>query len=284
MNDVGKILAGKNFASEKEANAYLEKIMNSDEFPQFKRTPLDEAQELMYGAWESTGKKRVKLAFEALKISADCADAHVLLAEEALKAGGLEEAKILFQHSVEAGERAIGKDAFINGVGHFWGLVETRPYMRARLGLAQVLETLGLYDQARMHYADMLRLNPNDNQGVRYLLANCLFALGRDGELGELFQKYGDESSADWGYSRALWAFRAKNGKAPKYLKDALESNRHVPDYLLGVKRIPSHLPQYITLGETDEAVSYAASSLDFWQNTPGALDWLAEAIKPAKL
>ena len=36
----------------------------------------------MYDAWEDSGPRRVNLARKALRISPDCADAYVLLAEE----------------------------------------------------------------------------------------------------------------------------------------------------------------------------------------------------------
>jgi len=47
------------------------------------KTPLNEAQDLIYDAWEvNDSKRRVALARKALEISPDCADAFVLLAEE----------------------------------------------------------------------------------------------------------------------------------------------------------------------------------------------------------
>lgn len=36
------------------------------------------------------------------------------------------------------------------------------------------------------HYRDMLHLNPNDNQGIRYLLLDCLLILGRDDDATKL--------------------------------------------------------------------------------------------------
>ena len=65
-------------------------------------TPLEKAQDLVYEALESeSARKRIQLAKRALKISGDCADAYVLLAEE--DAGSLEEARELYQKGVEAG-------------------------------------------------------------------------------------------------------------------------------------------------------------------------------------
>ena len=62
--------------------------------------------------------------------------------------------------------------------------------MRARLGLAQCLWESGQRAQAVDHYAEMLRLNPNDNQGVRYLLLGALVDLDRDEEAQRLLQRY----------------------------------------------------------------------------------------------
>jgi hypothetical protein len=77
------------------------------------------------------------LAQKALELSPLCADAYVLLAQETAR--NLDEAIDLYRQGVEAGKKALGKSAFRDDVGHFWGLLETRPYMRARHGLAQAL-------------------------------------------------------------------------------------------------------------------------------------------------
>ena len=91
---------------------------------------LAQAQEVMYQAWEASGRRRLELARQALAISPDCADAYVLLAEESARS--LEEACRFYAQGVEAGERALGPEMFQEYTGHFWGVLETRPYMRAR--------------------------------------------------------------------------------------------------------------------------------------------------------
>jgi len=150
-----------------------------------RRSAVDEAREIMYDAWEAPTRQRaVALARKALEVSPDCADAYNLLAEETPKS--LEEALELYRKGVEAGERALGKKAFKEDVGYFWGLLETRPYMRARAGLAQSLWEAGQREEAVKHYWDLLRLNPNDNQGIRDLLMPCLIELGRDEEAERL--------------------------------------------------------------------------------------------------
>jgi tetratricopeptide (TPR) repeat protein len=165
-------------------------------------TPLAKAQALMYQAFEEPDEqKRLQLAKDALAVSPDCADAYVLLAEHATSR---KEALRLYEQGVAAGERALGVEAFQRDAGHFWGLLETRPYMRARLGLAHSLRAAGRRDEAVEHLRDMLRLNPNDNQGVRYTLAGPLLFLDRDDDLDRLLQQY-DEPSATWAYTKPVF-------------------------------------------------------------------------------
>jgi tetratricopeptide (TPR) repeat protein len=279
LQNIGKLLQEREFGSAAEANDYLQQQLASGGIPTAAAVnPLDRAQELMYDAWEATGARRVKLARQALEISPDCADAYVLLAEEARS---LPEAKQLFEQGVRAGERALGPQMFEEDVGHFWGMIETRPYMRARAGLASCLWQLGERQVAIDHYVDMLRLNPGDNQGIRYVLANCLLRQGDDAALTKLLAAFKDDAMAEWQYTRALLAFRREGAgkKADAALKRALKQNMFVPAYLLGKKRLPRQLPGYIGFGDENEAVSYVAEALDVWRRTPGAIMWLSSNL-----
>jgi tetratricopeptide (TPR) repeat protein len=122
--------------------------------------PTEKAQGVMYEAWEqTTSRSRIALARKALGISPLCADAYVLLAEEAARS--VEEARDFYAKGVEAGELALGPEGFAEYAGHFWGFLETRPYMRARVGLALTLLKLGDEDGAISHFRGMLQLNPN---------------------------------------------------------------------------------------------------------------------------
>lgn len=281
-SDLGRLLREREFASAEEANAFLRQLLDSGEPlpPAPPCTPLEEAQDLMYKAWDSSGKQRVKLARQALEICADCADAYVLLAEES--ATSLEQARDLYQQGVKAGERALGRQAFEEDVGHFWGILETRPYMRARAGLAECLWLLGERRKAIEHYTDLLRLNPGDNQGIRYVLINCLLIEGDDEAMEKLVDEYQRDSSAMWLYSRALWTFRREgaSSKAKRLLKKSLERNPYVPLYLLGIKKITQDSPAFIGIGDESEAVAYAYDAVEIWLKTPGALEWLISSVK----
>lgn len=239
-------------------------------------TPLDQAQELIYRAWEEPGKReRKKLARQALELSADCADAYVILARDNTET--LVETLVYYEAGVQAGRRAIGEKLFAENAGHFWVILETRPYMRARGGLANTLWELGRRQEAIDHYWDMLRLNEQDNQGIRYILAGCLLEDKRDDELEKLLLLNADDGMAMLKYARALLAFRREGPSqtAGRYLQQAIKTNPHVPAYILGQKRIPKEQPPYIGWGDETEAAYVASEVKHIWWREDGAIHWL---------
>ena len=240
---------------------------------------LDLAQEKAFEAMEApTAARRVALAQEALALSPQCADAHLILAQETRDAG---EALELYRRAVAAGAEAVGGTAFEDDAGLFWGLIQTRPYMRARHELALALWEAGDRDEAIDHYRDMLRLNPNDNQGIRYLLMDALLELGRETEAAALLKSYKDDGSAAWAWSGALLAFRRTQGGpgARKALIKANDANPYVSAYLLGDKSLPPFLPDFIGIGDENEAVSYVHGADQAWTVVQGAKAWVAEAL-----
>jgi tetratricopeptide (TPR) repeat protein len=246
-------------------------------------TPLNRAQELMYDAFaQRDPAEGVRLAREALAISPDCADAYVLLAEHTSRR---KEALELYRQGVAAGERALGPEAFERTAGHFWGVLETRPYMRARLGLAEGLWAAGERDEAVRHLQDMLHLNPGDNQGLRYVLAGWLLFLDRDNDLAGLLGQYPEDVMAAWAYTRALLAFRQQGDalEARQLLKQAKKANAHVPEYLLGRKYPPAGPPGYYSRGDESEALNYLIGSMLAWKSTPGAIAWVRDNDKASK-
>ncbi|KAI1196795.1 hypothetical protein F5X97DRAFT_203174 [Nemania serpens] len=74
---------------------------------------------------------------------------------------------------------------FENGAGRFWGLSETRDYMRARFAAADALlqiDTTRAVEKALAHFQDMLRLCRSDNLGIRDIVPGLLLRLGREQE------------------------------------------------------------------------------------------------------
>jgi len=277
-SDLSRLMQGKDFKSKEELEVYLNSFVGKKlpEVPP--ESAIQFAQDIMYEAWEAENKKeRIKLAKEALSVSADCADAYNLLAEEDAKT--LKEAAEYYRKGMEAGRRALGEEIFKDNDGHFWGYTPSRPYMRSRFGYMECLWGAGACDEAIAHAKEMLKLNTSDNQGIRYVLSAYLADLERYDELDEFLNRgeHKDDCMADWLYTRALVSF-VKNGdseKADNDLKEALKSNQYVPEYLTGKKAIPRFLPDRITMHGEDQGFCYASRYLEAWKKAPGAIDWL---------
>jgi hypothetical protein len=68
---------------------------------------------------------------------------------------------------VGIGEQVLG--AGFDGV-LFWGMIDNRPFLRCLHGLGLALWALKRDAEALVVFERLLRLNPSDNPGVRFLL------------------------------------------------------------------------------------------------------------------
>ena len=236
---------------------------------------LDQAQELIYDASRCADKKqRIAIAKKALKISPLCADAYNLLADES--AESVDEALALYRRAVDAGKEALGPGEFVGLAGEFWRFLETRPYMRARAGLGEALWATGDREGAIENFKEMLELNPDDNQGIRYVLAAKLLDMGKLDDLKALLETNAGEKSPDIQYTRALIAFSQSTDVADRIAQKAWHTNKHVPAILSGKMR-PVPMGPFITMGGENEASGYVATFGKAWKRTPGAIAWLSK-------
>lgn len=274
---IGRLLAEGSFASLDEANAFLEREVTGKPFvAPPPRTKTEEAQELAYRAIEEGGRVRSILARRALALDPDCSDSYLALGYGAFSAA---EARSYFEQAVAAGERALGPEVFAEQVGSFWSDPDTRPYMRARLELAGVLWTLDRRDEAIAHYRELLRLNPNDNQGVRDILVPALLAHGDLAGAEEILKRYKEKGTTFSDFNLALLRF-AQDGdstRARRALSEALTTNHLVAALLLDDE--PHEIPPSYRPRSFEEAEAYASLATEAWDTVPGALDWLVDRL-----
>ena len=249
------------------------------ERPEFRgRSRFKRAQELAWDAMQSPDfERQIELAQQALQLSEDCTDAYIVLARFV---GDGKQALILLEQGLAAAERILGLNASPTLAGNFWIAVETRPYMRARLALAECLWSLGRGNEAIEHLQALLRLNSDDDQGVRHLLAAHLLDLGRDAEFDALVEKY-DEIIAFFLFSKLLREYR-RGGDSPtahKLLEQARRSNKFIVPLLLELAPSVDHLPDMFSPGDRNEARLYMADFACGWKQTPGAITWLRKSV-----
>ncbi|KAI1739877.1 hypothetical protein F4680DRAFT_126617 [Xylaria scruposa] len=96
-------------------------------------------------------------------------------------------------------------NAFETHVGHFWGILNTRDYMRARIALVRELVLLGTLDgveEGLEHMRDLLKLCRSDNMGVRHLIPAIMLRLDLDQECYDFMKWWvtcDPDGHYDWG-------------------------------------------------------------------------------------
>jgi tetratricopeptide (TPR) repeat protein len=240
------------------------------------------SQELVIQAHDVTPAKGKQLIKQALELDPDNADAYNYLASLETD---VDKALAVYRQAVEAGERSLGEKFMKKNKGHFWGLIETRPYMRAKAGVADCLYAKNRMNAAVEVYREMIELNPNDNQGVRYLLSTILLGKIDLSDYESFIKKYEGEDSAVWLYNNALYHFKkmGKSAKSDTELMKAYKFNPYVMEFMLGLKELPKEMPQFIGRGDENEAAAYIVDAIHTWGKTNGALDWMYEFLMERK-
>jgi len=241
---------------------------------------INKAHDLIYQAYEEESENKArKLIAKAIKLDPNNADAYNFLGSIS---DDCQTAISYFEKGMKAGKHSIGESAYQELKGHFWGFHETRPFMRAKAGVAECLNELGKKDQAIKHYQEMLILNPNDNQGIRSLLMTLLIETRDFVAFRKLKKIYKGEITADWLYNIALYQF-IQNGdckQANKAIVIATEINKYVLDYLFGRKDLPDEVSDFYSIGSDEEAILYVGSNGHLWLDTKDALHWLAKQVR----
>jgi tetratricopeptide (TPR) repeat protein len=235
-------------------------------------TPANRAEAFYHQAIDTFGRQRIKLAKRALAEDPTHVDASVLLAESTRRA---DDRIVAFQDAKENGKTQLGA-TMQEAVGHFWDRTETRPFMRACQGLAEALHAAGQTNEAILQYQEMLHLNPNDNQGVRYKFIPLLLAHERDSEAIALLDDYRAET-AFWHYTMSLVEFRrsGRSLKSKKAIRLAFRANEHVVPALHSTD-IPK-IPDSFALGSPEEAVIHILDLQEAWAETEGFTDWMSQ-------
>lgn len=218
------------------------------------QTDKERAQALLYDAFEKSGFEKLELAKEALEIYPFSPDAYTILAEFA---EDIELAVTFLEKGVQVGKEDL-HELLANPNGELWLHVEARPFLRAKKNLAMLLEQVGLDMQAMKHYEELLELNKNDNQGVRYLLLSLYIRKHMYQKARQLIREYGD-SSTFFIFSK-FFIELSENGiskKAKAYWKNARDSNRFLAEFLLADEMIPQARPDYYRPGSEEEALLF---------------------------
>ena len=161
-----------------------------------------------------------------------------------------------------------------------WDFMENRPALRIIGFLADTMEMVDDEKTALEMREWLLRLNPNDNQGMRSEVVNAYLRLGRNDDVVALCAHYPEDMLVDVTYGHALALFRlGERQRADLQLQLAKE---HLPKVAPAITREKMKAPKnrfdrFVTLGSDGEAWEYRQSARELWLNTPGAMAWLKQ-------
>lgn len=276
---IGKLLAEQDFDSTEETNAFLATLTGGRTIDEIidsvERDPVEEAQELAYLAMETESDTEARsYCRRALKLDPHCMDALVLQAT--ITARSERDLATRLGKIVREAERQFGEAYFEENRGHFWGINETRPYMRARATLVALLHATDSLKEAIAECEGLLDLNPGDNQGNRDTLRGLYLEAGRAEGIRRLEKEYkdGDWAIPTWSGVLERW-LSGDLKQAEKRARAGHKRNPHVVAYLSGAKRLPKEEPDGFSFGSQEEAALCASTLGRAWRAHPEAVSWL---------
>ena len=177
------------------------------------------------------------------------------------------ESYITAEKSYQIGKECFPKQFKVKKDKLIWSNLNNRPFLRSCQIFGLECQDREEYQQALKLYRENLFLNENDNQGIRFLMLECLFATKEYRAAQELIKRYSDDASIEFTYGKvALEIIGGNITSAEKYLAPALRANSFLPGEIIKEKhkappphRIPGE-PFYdagIPMGSIQEAYEY---------------------------
>lgn len=259
-NMIKEFFENTDIESEEELNEAFGKFIeqyNAGEI-EYENTPLDEAYELLEEAENAkTMKEAKRLAKKAFETSDACFDAKLFLAD--IEENSLKSNKIL-DEGLEFEKKRLEKEGYFDKekIGRFYGIFETRPYIRGLYTKASNLCNDGKYKRAIEVCEEILKLNENDNTGSRYLLM-ALYAIIEDEKfMLDLYKKYKENNLEMLFPMFVLYYKKEDDVKARKYLDMINKGNKHFIKFFKGNMKLEEDImPGYYSRGNASEVFMY---------------------------
>jgi len=236
----------------------------------------DKAEDYFIEGLEEMDSGNIKKAVAKFKQSLSIFPQHIdALHHLSILTENMNEARRLNETAVEIGLSVFPKKFDMKNDKLEWGWLENRPFLRVYESKALfTLETN--QDEALKYFLQLLIWNPNDNQGVREIVADIYVKEGRWANMLSLAKKYPSDITPSVGYGEALAYFKQGNiGKATKKLRSCIKYTPLCAKILFqeNPKKPKSAMPGYITVGGADQAY-------EFWRTQGQSKSWKEEMVR----
>lgn len=160
--------------------------------------PNEQVEDLYYDAMElaDSGKggarKAEKLLVKALKLDPHSVQVHIGFAHVYGALGNKVKAEVHIKNAYQETQKLFP----IWPKRMEWGVLENRPYMRAVQYRADLYADAKENEKAAELYRLLLKMNPNDNQGVRYTISGIYAGIGGT-EINAMFDEGNEKQNWD---------------------------------------------------------------------------------------
>lgn len=164
------------------------------------------------------------------------------------------------------GKNAFPKEFNENNDKISWLEMDNRPFLRSCQTLGLEFQQRNKTNRAIELFEENLKYNPNDNQGIRYLLLECHLQNKNFEKVKNLLDKYEGDYSVEFLYGRLVYDILTNQGKCTdELIIDAKKCNKHVISELakdIHIEPEPHVLPsgeilEGIGVNSTQEAYEY---------------------------
>lgn len=147
-------------------------------------------------------------------------------------------------------------------IGHFYGIFETRPYIRGLFKRATSYVESGKMRLAKEQLEEILKLNNNDNLGARYSLMAVYAFFEDEKAMLKLYKKYPEESLLMLVPFMILYYKQRDYKKAKEYLKRIDKVNPYFRKFFKQEIKEEDLIPTgYYSPGSVSEVVVFLESA-----------------------
>ncbi len=240
--------------------------------PVASRTADETFDEGMEQWWSGDRRGAVKTFRRVISLDPMHADAHNHLGIVNRAAKKLHSAEEHFRAAIAGAQRHVVRD----GPQILWGFIENRPYLRALANLALLLADQRRWAEAIAIHKQLLELNPDDNQGVRWLIGAEYLYVGDNASAMDAFQKCLDEEvGCAFGLALAKLYAQGASAEIGEALLMGFAANRYIAPMLLG--EAWEHLDAYYgsNMAEPEWANDVVTAQADLWRALPHGAELL---------
>lgn len=175
-----------------------------------------------------------------------------------------------------------------------WGDLNNRPIMRSIHAFGLELMKEQNFEKALKVFEFNLQLNPQDHQGIRFLILDCLFELKRPNDVLLFAKKHSDDDSVDFLYGKflALYLLNKKDEAVIQLIK-AKNNYPFVAEELIKIEHafphdeVGSALLASAGLGYADgsrtQAYYYWSRTRYFWYDATGVKELISILLTQQK-